>query len=146
VKPIASDKAVALLVEAANAGRLIIAVPAPSQTADPPPRSEPELLATFCHLFSLTRTETRLLVKLLQGTVVDQQTLYDAADLHELDPKSRSRTISVHVSNLRKKLSPHNIKIATVHGVGHCLTKEARETIQWLLAEHDAAAAGRRRE
>lgn len=73
----------------------------------------------------LSPKEYRLLVSLIdhQGEIVLYRQLYK--DVWEQDDLDDLRTLMVHVSNLRKKISPDNIEIIrAVRGVGYIFEDE----------------------
>lgn len=134
---------VKLLQEAVNQGQVVL-VPAPdrplSQRPAPttPPlrdRDEASLIAAFCLLFKLRRTESLLLVKLATCDYSTKEELRAAAS--QDGQAITAGSMNVFISSLRKKLTPHGIKLTTVSGLGYGLDQKARDKIRRLLAKYD---------
>jgi DNA-binding response OmpR family regulator len=81
-------------------------------------------------IFHLTSTEVALFMLLLQ---------------HPCVPKSRinlaTRTIDVHVYNIRRRLIPFGIAIATLWGYGYQLSSDSRQRIMDLILARDGVPA-----
>jgi hypothetical protein len=78
-------------------------------------------------LFDLTPTETKLLLALLELTLL---------------PREREdmscNTLYVHICNLQTKLNAYGIQIERVWGWGYCLRKRSQHTIIDLILRHVA--------
>ena len=81
-------------------------------------------------IFHLTATETSLFMLLLTNTTVPKQRI-----------NMVHRTIDVHIYNIRRRLAPFGIMIATLWGYGYQLSTESRQRIMDLLLAHDGVPA-----
>jgi DNA-binding winged helix-turn-helix (wHTH) protein len=137
MKTVAANEVTELFKQAVSRGQVVVVVPATPTPMPVVPRSESSLRVALTILFKLTRGEARVLVRLpAPEHVVSPEELYAAITPRSLTPKPRS--ISAIICYLRKKLDPFDIRIATVRGVGFCLTDDARDRIRELLARYDA--------
>ncbi len=80
-------------------------------------------------LFRLTATEVSLLMLLLTHAAV---------------PKTRinlaTRTIDVHVYNIRRRLAPYGLTIATLWGYGYQLSPDSRQRMMDMLLSPDVGS------
>jgi DNA-binding winged helix-turn-helix (wHTH) protein len=123
-----------LLEEAAGRGHLVIL-----QTAPPPDDARTRRLLTLNRLFGLTRAESRVFVEMLENNHISRETL-GAAVFHDGGPIPKSKTLDVHISNLRAKLKPFGVELVTIRRLGFRLAEGAHDKINRLLAEHRAGS------
>ena len=83
--------------------------------------SELALVATLCLLFRLTRAEGRALLRLAKYDHATRQEVHIA--IADGEPATVAKTVDVVIGRLRRKLSPCNIAITTVHGQGFKLAE-----------------------
>jgi hypothetical protein len=114
-----------------------MSAPTRSSTRPLRDRDETELAAVLSVLFKLRRSQGRVLARL---TTVDYSTLEELRDAinHDSATVIARNTMFPLISELRNKLAPHNVKIATVSRLGYGLSQEARSKIRKVLARYDA--------
>src|SRR5262245_56566924 len=95
-------------------------------------RDETALATVLGLLFGLSPLERWALTRMATHDCVSTKELRAV-----LTGRARS-AIGVFIYNLRTKLHPHGIEIATIHGGGYGLTADARMKIRDLLGRHDA--------
>lgn len=76
-------------------------------------------------IFSLTSTEAKLLLLLLQNVSLDK----NRSDM-------TGNTVDVHVFHIRKRLAPYEIEIATLRGYGYQLLAPARRKMMDIILRH----------
>ena len=135
-KPTA-DEFVELFKAAIDRGHVVI-IPTPAVLVEQHPPTQPNnLLAMACAArFRLTRAEARVLAKLLQHEYVGRE------DLHRIvartdNPVTRIEIVGATISQLRKKLASHRVRIVTIDGLGFMIGKSIRDRVLRMIGRYD---------
>jgi DNA-binding winged helix-turn-helix (wHTH) protein len=87
--------------------------------------------------FGLRPAESRALMALAKREHISRQELHVALS-RDGNPVSGIRSVDVIICNLRGKLKPHGIEIATVWGLGFRLAEDERDKIHKMIASYGA--------
>lgn len=91
-------------------------------------RNRIEVAGAVRQLFTLTATEARVLLILVQSLRVARLRM------------GMGETLDVHIHHLRTKLKPHKIRIETIWAYGYQLSAADRQAITALILQHVASS------
>jgi DNA-binding response OmpR family regulator len=83
----------------------------------------------------LTFSERLLLGLLMRRQRATKEQMMTVLYADRPDEEPGSTILNVMICKMRKKLSPHDVEIRTIYGVGYELTPTSREKIKALMAE-----------
>lgn len=126
--------------EAVDRGQVVVIPPPTSSPAVPPlpNKDKASLAAALCLLFKLSRAQGHVLMKLVTQDYVTAQEICAIAARNDQTLKSSDGSARAFIFALRRRLATHNVRVLTLHGVGHVLHKESRKKICRQLAKYDA--------